>query len=93
MKELTERERMGWPSDADALFNRTKKVGEDPDVELFGLQWSKEEGFGAVILGGGHNISLLGPRKDWERTLTSVLDLWENIKEGGRHGGTTEDDC
>jgi hypothetical protein len=71
MKELDKSERLGFADVGGAvLLDRITKVGEDEDAELFALQWSKEEGFGCVVQGCSYNLSMVGPRKDWRKTLS-----------------------
>ena len=73
-------------ADDAALFNRMAKVGQDQDVTLFDPTWGSEEGtgsvdtFGCLLVGRGHSIGLLGPRRDWKFTMTKVLDTWDEIK-------------
>ena len=73
----------------DVLFDRITKLGEDRNA-VFQMTWGSETAdcdiFGCAVVGYGHTIALDGPRMDWVKTLTTVLDVWDDIKKEEKHG-------
>ncbi|MBU8871363.1 MAG: hypothetical protein KOO60_10915 [Gemmatimonadales bacterium] len=72
--------------DEKALFDRMQKVGEDPFVDMFQMVWSTEESdpngsFSCMVTGQGTTYAKTGPRKEWRKTLATILYQWENTPE------------